>query len=164
MQFQTRLPSNPHTTGTTMSEKKLGATLFAIGGLPDKPFRLRVLKVREHVPQDSQTPIRLNRWATVLWKQELKQAVVPTGRFGWPGFLTPDSEKCAPGQAFTIEDDVPDARYSVEVTPRVLEVDAKTASKKELQVAAEMLKRSISDSFARLSNHFWRKHWNLFFR
>ena len=164
MQLQARLPGFPLATGPTMSEKTLGATLFAIKGLPEKPFRLRVLKVRGHVPQDSQTPVRMNRWATALWKRDLKQAVVPTNRFGWPGFLTPDSERCTAGQLFSIEEDVPDARYSVETTDQVMEVDVKNAPKEELYVASEMLKRVISDGFAGHKNHFWRKHWNLYFR
>jgi hypothetical protein len=147
-----------------MSGKKLGASLFAICGLANKPFRLRLLKVREQVPQDSQTPIRLNRWATILWKNELKQAVVPTNRFNGPGFLTPNSETCLEGQVFTIEEDVPDRKYSVEVTPTIIDVKAKSASKEELQVAGEMLKRAVSDSFGRHQNKFWRKHWNLYFR
>ena len=147
-----------------MNNKKLGATLFAIGGIAGKPFRLRVLRVREQVPQDSQTPIRMNKWATILWKNELKQAVVPTSSFGWPGFLTPDTGTCVEGQTYTIEEDVPDRRYSVEVTAKVKEVNIHSAAKEELQVAAEMLKRAVSDSFARRRNHFWRKHWNLYFR
>src|SRR5947209_12629563 len=147
-----------------MNEKRLGATRLGISGLANKPFRLRVLKVRDQVPQDSQTPIRLNRWATILWKKELKQAVVPTNRFGWPGFLTPDNEAFPEGRIFTLEEDVPDRKYSVEVSSNVVDVEPKSASKEELHVSAEMLKRAISDSFSRLSNHFWRKHWNLYFR
>src|SRR5438105_5584085 len=147
-----------------MSEKRLGATLFAISGLAQRPFRLRLLRVREQVPLDSQTPIRLNRWATILWKKELKQAVVPTSRFDWPAFLTPDSEAASEGRIFTIDEDVPDRKYSVEVTSNVVEVESNSASKEELKVAAEMLKRAFSDVFGRLQNHFWRRHWNLYFR
>jgi hypothetical protein len=164
MQLQAHLSRDINPTGDTMNDKKLGATLFAIGGLADKTFRLRVLKVREQVPQDSQTPIRMNKWATILWKNELKQAVVPMKIYGCPGFLTPDSETCLEGQIFTIEEDVPDRRYSVEVTSKLNEVKLQSAGKEELQVAAEMLKRVVSDSFSRQPNQFWRKHWNLYFK
>jgi hypothetical protein len=87
-----------------MNEKQLGATLFPITGLPRQAFRLRVLRVRESIPMDTQTPVRLNRWATQLWK-ELKQAVVPTGRFEWPAFLTPDVESLTVGRGVTVQDD-----------------------------------------------------------
>ncbi|MDB6026419.1 MAG: hypothetical protein JWM68_2642, partial [Verrucomicrobiales bacterium] len=147
-----------------MNEKKLGATLFKITGLSNEPFRLRVLKVREHVPQDSQTPIRLSKWATVLWKNELKQAVVSAPRFGFATFLTPDSDACPVGQIYTLDEDVPDQKYSVQVTDKTIDVDPANASRAELEVAAEMLKRSISDAFVKTSEHFWRKQWNLFFR
>src|SRR6266446_5379250 len=154
--------TNP--TGTTMNDKKLGASLFTINGLPREPFRLRVLKVREQVPQDSQTPIRLSKWATILWKKELKQAVVASNRSGHSCFLTPDTDACPVGQIYTLEEDVPDQKYSVEVTSETITVEPNSASKDELQVAAEMLKRSISDAFVQSSNHFWRKQWNLFYR
>lgn len=164
MQFQAPLPCVFNPIGNTMNDKKLGATLFAIGGLTEKTFRLRLLKVREQVPQDSQTAIRMNKWATILWKRELKQAVVPTKISGCPSFLTPDSETCVEGQIFTIEEDVPDRRYSVEVTSEINEVNLQSARREELQVAAEMLRRVVSDSFSLQSNRFWRKHWNLYFR
>ncbi len=147
-----------------MNDKKLGATLFSINGLPNEPFRLRVLRVREQVPQDSHTPVRLNKWATILWKKELKQAVVPSFGPGYAAFLTPDTDACPIGQIYTLDEDVPDQKYSVEVTSKTINVEPRTASKEELKVAAEMLKRSISDAFARASDQFWRKHWNLFFR
>ena len=147
-----------------MNEKQLGATLFAINGLPDQPFRLRVLKVRERIPQDSHTSIRLSKWATSLWKNELKQAVVPLYRRDYAAFLTPDTDNCPVGQTYTIDEDVPDQKYSVEVTDETINVDPRTASSEEIQVAAEMLKRSISDAFTKKPEHFWRKHWNLFFR
>jgi len=147
-----------------MNNKKLGATLFPIGGLTGKLFRLRALKVREQVPRDSQTPVRMNRWATLLWTRELKQAVVPATVSGGPGFLTPDSDVCVENQIFTIEEDVPDRRYSVEVTSTVKEVSLENATQEELKVAAEMLKRVVSDAFDCQTNHFWRKHWNLYFR
>lgn len=147
-----------------MNDKKLGATLFPITGLPNEPFRLRVLRVREQVPQDSHTPVRLNKWATILWKNELKQAVVPTYRRGYVAFLTPDTDVCPVGEIYSLHEDVPDQTYSVEVTNEIVEVQPETATKDELQVAAEMLKRSVSDAFTRTSEHFWRKHWNSFFR
>jgi hypothetical protein len=152
------------TEGNTMNDKKLGTTLFPIKGLPNEPFRLRVLKVREHVPQDSQTPVRLSKWATILWKNELKQAVVPAPRSGVAAFLTPDTEACPVGQIYTLDEDVPDQKYSVEVTSETINVEPRTAAKEELQVAAEMLKRSISDAFMKAASRFWRKQWNLFFR
>ena len=147
-----------------MNDKKLGATLFTINGLPTEPFRLRVLRVREQVPQDSQTPIRLSKWATILWKKELKQAVVASNRSGRSCFLTPDTDACPAGDIYTLEEDVPDQRYSVEVTDETITVEPNSASREELQVAAEMLKRSISDAFVQSSNRFWRRQWNLFFR
>ena len=147
-----------------MNDKKLGATLFSINGLPNEPFRLRVLKVKEKVPQDSHTPIRLNKWATILWTKELKQAVVPSNRPGFATFLTPDTDACPVGQVYTLDEDVPDQKYSVEVTNETIQVEPENASKEELKVAAEMLKRSISDAFTKASNRFWRKHWNLYFR
>lgn len=145
-----------------MSEKQLGATLFPITGLPGRAFRLRVLRVRESIPMDTQTPVRLNRWATQLWK-ELKQAVVPTGRFGWPAFLTPDVESLTVGSVLTAQD-VPDREYSIEVTAETVEVAPASASGEELQLAGEMVKRAISDTFRRNSDKYWRKHWNLYFR
>lgn len=147
-----------------MNEKKLGATLFPIKGLPERPFCLRVLKVRERIPQDSHTSIRLSKWATHLWKQELKQAVVPFSGREYAAFLTPDTDNCPVEQIYTIDEDVPDQKYSVEVTNETVVVDPKTAPNEELQVAGEMLKRSISDAFSKAPQHFWRKHWNLFFR
>lgn len=145
-----------------MSEKQLGATLFPIIGLPERAFRLRVLRVRESIPMDTQTPVRLNRWATQLWK-ELKQAVVPTGRFEWPAFLTPDVESLNVGCVLTVQD-VPDREYSIEVTAETVEVAPASASGEELQLAGEMVKRAISDTFGRNSDKYWRKHWNLYFR
>ena len=145
-----------------MSEKQLGATLFPITGLPGRAFRLRVLRVRESIPMDTQTPVRLNRWATQLWK-ELKQAVVPTGRFGSPAFLTPDVESLTVGSVLTVQD-VPDHEYSIEVTAETAEVAPASASGEELQLAGEMVKRAISDTFGRNSDKYWRKHWNLYFR
>jgi hypothetical protein len=145
-----------------MNEKLLGATLFPITGLPGQAFRLRVLRVRESIPMDTQTPVRLNRWATQLWK-ELKQAVVPTGRFEWPAFLTPDVESLTVGSVLTVQD-VPDREYSIEVTAKTVEVAPASASGEELQLAGEMVKRAISDTFGRNSDKYWRKHWNLYFR
>lgn len=145
-----------------MSEKQLGATLFPITGLPGRAFRLRVLRVRESIPMDTQTPVRLNRWATQLWK-ELKQAVVPTGRFESPAFLTPDVESLTVGSVLTVQD-VPDHEYSIEVTAETVEVAPVSASGEELQLAGEMVKRAISDTFGRNSDKYWRKHWNLYFR
>lgn len=145
-----------------MSEKQLGATLFPISGLPSQAFRLRVLRVRETIPMDTQTPVRLNRWATQLWK-ELKQAVVPTGRFEWPAFLTPDVESLLVGRVLTVQD-VPDREYSIEVIAQTVEVNPASASSEELHLAGEMIKRAISDAFGRNSGKYWRKHWNLYFR
>src|ERR1035441_8371391 len=145
-----------------MNEKRLGATLFPITGLPGKAFSLRVLRVRETIPMDTQTPIRLNRWSTQLWK-ELKHAVVPTGRFGWPAFLTPDVAPLKEGDVFHIQD-VPDSEYSIEATAQTLEVAPASADSQELQLAGEMIKRAISDTFGRKSDKYWRKHWNLYFR
>ncbi len=145
-----------------MSEKHLGATLFPISGLPQRAFRLRVLRVREAIPKDTQTPVRLNRWATQLWK-ELKQAVVPTGRFEWAGFLTPDADSLTVGRVLTVQD-VPDQEYSIEVTGETIEVAPATASAEELQLAGEMVKRAVSDAFGLQSDKYWRKHWNLYFR
>jgi hypothetical protein len=145
-----------------MSEKHLGATLFPITGLPKQAFRLRVLRVREAIPMDTQTPVRLNRWGTQLWK-ELKQAVVPTGRFKWAAFLTPDVESVNVGRLLTVQD-VPDQEYSIEVTGQTIEVAPATASAEELQLAGEMIKRAVSDAFGHQSDKYWRKHWNLYFR
>lgn len=145
-----------------MNEKLLGATLFPITGLPGQAFRLRVLRVRESIPMDTQTPVRLNRWATQLWK-ELKQAVIPTGRFEWPAFLTPDVESLNVGRVLTVQD-VPDREYSIEVTAETVEVAPASASGEELQLAGEMVKRAISDTFGRNGDKYWRKHWNLYFR
>lgn len=145
-----------------MSEKHLGATLFPITGLPQQAFRLRVLRVRETIPMDTQTPVRLSRWATQLWK-ELKQAVVPTGKFGGAAFLTPDVESLNVGQRLTVQD-VPDQEYSIEITGETIEVNPATANAEELQLAGEMIKRAISDAFGRQSDKYWRKHWNLYFR
>jgi len=145
-----------------MSEKQLGATLFPITGLPGRAFRLRVLRVRESIPMDTQTPVRLNRWATQLWK-ELKQAVVPTGRFEWPAFLTPDVESLNVGRVLTVQD-VPDREYSIEVIAETVEVVPASANAEELQLAGEMVKRAISDTFGRNGDKYWRKHWNLYFR
>lgn len=145
-----------------MSDKQLGATLFPITGLPAQAFRLRVLRVRETIPMDTQTPVRLNRWATQLWK-ELKQAVVPTGRFEWPAFLTPDVESLTVGRVLTVQD-VPDREYSIEVIAETVEVAPASASSEELHLAGEMIKRAISDAFGRNSDKYWRKHWNLYFR
>ena len=85
-----------------MNAKKLGATLFPISGLEGQTFRLRVLRVRDPIPMDTQTPVRLNRWATQLWK-EIKQAVMPTSRFEWPAFLTPDVESLTVGRILTVQ-------------------------------------------------------------
>jgi hypothetical protein len=145
-----------------MSEKRLGATLFPITGLPGKAFSLRVLRVRETIPMDTQTPVRLNRWSTQLWK-ELKHAVVPTGRFGWPAFLTPDVESLKEGDVFHILD-VPDSEYSIEATSQTVEVAPASANGEELQLAGEMIKRAVSDAFGRKPDKYWRKHWNLYFR
>lgn len=145
-----------------MSEKHLGATLFPITGLPKQAFRLRVLRVREAIPKDTQTPVRLNRWATQLWK-ELKQAVVPTGRFPWAAFLTPDVESLNVGRKLTVQD-VPDQEYSIEITGETIEVNPATANAEELQLAGEMIKRAVSDAFSSQSDKYWRKHWNLYFR
>lgn len=145
-----------------MNAKKLGATLFPISGLEGQTFRLRVLRVRDPIPMDTQTPVRLNRWATQLWK-EIKQAVMPTSRFEWPAFLTPDVESLTVGRILTVQD-VPDREYSVEVTDKTLEVIPASAGAEELQLAGEMLKRAVSDTLGRLSDKYWRKHWNLYFR
>jgi hypothetical protein len=156
------MPCKPITGESAMSKKQLGATLFPITGLPGQAFRLRVLRVREAIPMDTQTPVRLNRWATQLWK-ELKQAVVPTGRFEWPAFLTPDVESLIVGSVLTVQD-VPDREYSIEVTTETVEVVPASANAEELQLAGEMIKRAISDAFGRSADKYWRKNWNLYFR
>jgi hypothetical protein len=145
-----------------MSEKRLGATLFPISGLPSKAFRLRVLKVAEPIPHDTYTAIRMSRWATQLWK-ELKQAVVPSSRQREPVFLTPDVESLVPGFNVTVED-VPDREYTITVSPETVDVDPAKADPGELQLASEMIKRAISDAFRERGNIYWRKHWNLYFR
>jgi len=145
-----------------MNQKLLAATLFPIEGLAEQTFRLRVLRVIDPIPRDDGTPIRLQRWASQLWRNT-RQPVMPTEHFGFPGFVMPDVKTATPGQQFSIIE-VPDVEYRIEVTDQTVEIAPEKANDAERHIAAEMVKRSITDAFGSLTDRYWRFHWNCFFR
>ena len=108
----------------------LGATLYPLLGLEKKLYRFRILKVTEKIPQDNNQPIRLQRWADKLWREELFCPVYPTKSFGHPAFLIPNGNSPEVGKIFEIRD-VPDKVYFIEVTEETLDVKIEDAIGKE---------------------------------
>ena len=80
-----------------VSNAKLAATLYPIEGLTGLDFAFRILRVREPIPSDNMRTQRLQKWADKLWREQLKTAVVPTMRYGWPAFLVLENVSPAVG-------------------------------------------------------------------
>ena len=144
--------------------KQLAATLFPIEGLKDHTFRLRWLRIVDEVPRDDNTPIRLERWASQLWRI-LKQPVRPSWMEGKAGFLVPDSVALAAGTELVLpERSAGDVDMVVKVSDLTRDIRPGEATEDELWLAAEMVKRIVSDAFGRQTNKYWRLHWNCYFR
>jgi len=146
-------------------KSELAATLFPISGLQDTNFKLRVLRVKENVPNDNKKSIRLQQWADQLWRKKLFCPVFPTERFGYPAFLIPDEysykfEKL--GASIEIID-VPDMKYHIEITDTVFDVNIKNASRHERDLICKMIERSITDKLVSLKDIFWKDQWSLFY-
>ncbi len=143
--------------------RQLAATLYSLVGLESMRYRFRVLSVRERMPQDNFRPIRMQRWADRLWRQELRCPVYPSTRFGFPSFLIPEGDSPPVGQTIEIKD-VPDKLYHIDVTEQSMEVAIEEAVGYERELVCRMLERPFSDKFRALKDHFWRAEWTLFFR
>ncbi len=147
---------------TSPNRKLLAASLFAISGLQGLPFKLRVLRVVNALPNDNYRPIRLQGWADNLWHDVLKCPVFPTSRFDFPGFIVPADAAAEVGQVISLPG-VADKEFRIEVTDRVLEIDPKQARPEERDLAGKMIERVISDRLSSLKSKFWRTEWTLYF-
>jgi hypothetical protein len=139
----------------------LGATLYSLLGLKHVEHRFRVLKVRESIPCDNAQPIRLQKWADRIWRQELKCPTYPTQRFKFPGFLIPEGSSPDVGTTIEIRD-VPDKTYHVDVTDQSVTINLNEASRTERELICRMLERPFSDQFNLLRDKFWRVNWTLY--
>lgn len=117
----------------------------------------------EKIPKDNNQPIRLQRWADKLWREELFCPVYPTKCFDDPAFLIPNGNSPEAGKRFEIKD-VPDKVYFIEVTEETLDVKIEDAIGKERELVCRMLERPFTDKFKSLDDKFWRSNWTLFFR
>lgn len=142
---------------------RLSTTLYKLDGLRDTVFRFRVLKVRERVPRDNYLPIRMQHWADLLWRRELRCPVYPTSASGWPAFLVPEREGSRVNRVIEIED-VPQMVYHVEVTDEVREVSLDSASEVERELVCRMLERAFTERLKVRRDEFWMDHRTLFFR
>ncbi|MDY7008702.1 MAG: hypothetical protein SWX82_33485 [Cyanobacteriota bacterium] len=139
----------------------IGATLYPLLGVEKKLYRFRILKVTEKIPKDNNQPIRLQRWADKLWREELFCPVYPTNRFGYPAFLIPNGNSPPVGERLEIRD-VPDKVYFIEVTEEILDVTIEDAIGQERELVCRMLERPFTDKFKSLDDKFWRSSWTLF--
>src|SRR5258708_20000984 len=142
---------------------KLAASLYSLVGLEGMRYPFRVLSVRERIHQDNFRPIRMQRWADRLWRQELRCPVYPSTRFGFPTFLIPEGDSPPVGKTIELKD-VPDKLYHIDVTEQSIEVAIEEAVGNERELVCRMLERPFSDAFRTLKDQFWRAEWTLFFR
>lgn len=147
---------------TSPNQKLLAASLFPINGLEGLPFKLRVLRVVDALPNDNYRPIRLQGWADDLWHGVLKCPVFTTSRFDFPGFIIPADVATEVGQIISLPG-IADKEFRIEVTDRVLEIDPKQARPEERDLAGKMIERVISDRLGSLKSKFWRTEWTLYF-
>ncbi|MGB3513977.1 MAG: hypothetical protein WBA93_33165 [Microcoleaceae cyanobacterium] len=140
----------------------LGATLYPLLGVEKKLYSFRVLKVTEKIPKDNNQPIRLQRWADKLWREELFCPVYPTNRFGYPAFLIPNGNSPPVEKKLEIRD-VPNKVYQIELTEKVLDVTIEDAIGQERELVCRMLERPFTDKFKSFDDKFWRSNWTLFF-
>lgn len=147
---------------TSPNQKLLAASLFPVNGLQGLPFKLRVLRIVDALPNDNYRPIRLQGWADDLWHNVLKCPVFPTSRFDFPGFIVPADVVAEVGRVITLPG-VADKEFRIEVTDRVLEIDPKQARPEERDLAGKMIERVISDRLNSLKSKFWRTEWTLYF-
>ena len=145
-----------------MNSRQLCATMFPLVGLTDQQFRVRVLRVLDNIPNDDLRPIRMQRWADILW-HDLKVPVFPSYKMGSPAFVVPSTANLAAGVVVNIHD-TPDADFRVQITDQVVDIDLARADAAERMLAAKMIERSITDRFGELKRKYWRTQWNLFFR
>lgn len=115
---------------TSPNQKLLAASLFPLNGLQGLPFKLRMLRVVDALPNDNYRPIRLQGWADDLWHDVLKCPVFPTSRFDFPGFIVPADAATEVGRVISLPG-VADKEFRIEVTDRVLEIDPKQARPEE---------------------------------
>jgi hypothetical protein len=144
------------------NQKLLAASLFPINGLQGLPFKLRVLRVLDALPNDNYRPIRLQAWADDLWHGLLKCPVFATSRFDFPGFIIPADVTTEVGRVISLPG-VADKEFRIEVTDRILEIDPKQARPEERDLAGKMVERVISDRFNFLKAKFWRTEWTLYY-
>jgi len=147
------------------NKSELAATLFPISGLQNTKFKLRILRVKEKVPNDNKKAIRLQQWADQLWRKKLFCPVFPTERFGYPAFLIPDEysykfNKFGPSIEIV---DVPDMKFHIELTDEIFEVNIQNASRYERDLICKMIERSITDKLVSLKDIFWKDQWSLFY-
>ena len=144
---------------------RLAATLYPIEGLAGFEAGFRVLRVREAIPADNLRSQRLQKWADRLWREQLKTAVVPTMRFGWPAFLVSEDLSPAVGTVLEIRD-VPDTLYHLEVTDLRHVISLSDARGPEGELVCRVLERAFTDRLksAAMRDRFWRgEFWTLFF-
>lgn len=145
------------------SEPMMGSTLFKLAGLEGNQFRFRVLKVREPVPADNQKLIRLNKWASALWRKDLRCPVYVSSRHDFPAFIVPEGQCPRVGTSFEFRD-VPDRLYHVDVTEEVVSISTSEAKRPEMELACRMVERAFTDKLRGLPQLFWKAQWTLFFR
>ena len=142
--------------------QQLAATLFPIHGLAGHTFALRFLKIVDPIPHDDLRPIRMQQWASDLWRM-LKCPVFPSSRDGVPGFLVPAVTQFESAPIVATLHGVPDQNYRVEFTDTVLHVAPGQVGQAERDLAGKIVERSISDAFKDQRSLFWRARWNQYF-
>lgn len=144
------------------NEKLLAASLFPIKGLQGVPFKLRVLRVLDPLPNDNYRPIRMQAWADELWHNILKCPVFTTSQFDFPAFIVPAEAVVETGRIISLPG-ITDQEFRIEITDHVFEIDAKVARPEERDLAGKMIERIISDRLNSLKSKFWRTEWTLYF-
>jgi hypothetical protein len=147
-----------------MNDRRLAALLFPIRGVEGDKFVFRFLRIRENLPDDNQLPIRMQRWASRLWRKELRCPVYPTSVDAARGFLVPADAVGRPGFPSKITlTDVPDRDYTLEVTDRISEITIQQAGHSERDLICRMLERPFTDVLLSRKSQFWKAEWTLFF-
>lgn len=138
------------------------ATLFKIQCSKELHVNLRVLKVREAMPDDSKRAVRLHQWASQLWRRDLKVPVKPIRVKEEPCFFVPESvvDKC---QGLTFQG-VPNFTYHLDLTKEAITVNPGESDLERREIVCNLLERSFTDRFLSLSEKFWRWQWTLFYR
>jgi hypothetical protein len=137
-------------------------TLFPLILPEDFRIDLRILKVREKMPEDGKRAYRLNKWAGDLWRNLLKAPVKPYRVNSNPSLLIPES--CAQQCDRISFRDVPNIEYHLDLIDEKISVDLSEDSLEKRSLVESLLQMSVTDRIRQMKNSYWRWQWSLFYR